>query len=145
MSEPVIDQNWNNWDTCAAREGRRPCPTAIFSLGLCKKHYAQMYPKMDEKTIDPNSLAFMEYVLEQWRDEKYVDRLFAGIRKEIKEFLRKDKEEILKLLMAKLQRGAVDHGNPLEYTPEEIEKEIDEERIDLIGWGFLRKFYNEKR
>lgn len=72
------------------------------------------------------------------------DQLYEMVTKALYDaecFLNQPKEIVIPKLVRKLERAALEHGDPTERykTQADVRKEEEEEFIDLIGYKVLRK------
>lgn len=61
-------------------------------------------------------------------------------------FFQKPDSEIKRKVWAKLDAGGKEHGNAsFDLTPAQINKELENEAIDLLGWNYIRMFNAEEK
>ncbi len=94
------------------------------------------------KTLDKESVLFIN-----WAEEKLADYPFRKllVLKAIYKFIRYINSVDLKRVMKKkLTKGGIEHGAPI-YSQREVEKELEAEFQDLIGWQVVGLYNKEKK
>lgn len=92
-----------------------------------------------ESPIHIEALRFIRWTFQELEDpRKYQDTL-DEVRLDLESFLDRPQDEVLKELSQKLIAGAKQYGAPI-YPAERIDREIELEHLDLIGWLMIRRY-----
>ena len=86
--------------------------------------------------INRESANFIKWTITTLGDEDYFQYVIRRINDKQKDFYSGDRKELLKTLENKMEKGAIEHGNPI-HNFKLIEKEFKDEMLDLIGWMML--------
>jgi hypothetical protein len=86
--------------------------------------------------IDPESKAFIKWSLKRLSQPDYYYLVTSLIETQVKTFLHSN-PQLIPSLKQKLSKGAREHGKP-SYSLGQIEQELNNELLDLIGWNMLR-------
>jgi len=97
------------------------------------------------KIIDNDSLEFIAFAKELMDDKEFYNNFLLEGKRKFEKFISRDSEEIKSLLNAKLVRGSIEHGSPGKYTQEEVQKELDMEFLDIIGWSLVGLYCEKKQ
>lgn len=76
-----------------------------------------------------------------------MEALIREAHKNLTDFYEKPLVKIHQKLMTKLERGAREHGAPIYPKMNVLNKEIEDEMIDLLGWTLVKKWnlmYNKR-
>ncbi len=94
--------------------------------------------------INSESKLFIQWSIGKLNEPAFYDYLASRLTEKLRVFLQKtDRQEILERLKQKLEAGGIEHGKP-DYAFEKIERELELEMLDLIGWSMLH-FWNFKK
>ncbi len=96
------------------------------------------------KTVDPLSEEFIAWSLEKLADEDYYIEYLRECVRKAANFYSRNPIEIKAKLEAKLTKGAHEHGAP-KYQLSEVDAELENEYIDIIGWRLVRDFNEYKK
>lgn len=95
------------------------------------------------RPVDIQSRQLMTWIWNHLDDPGFWEKLTTETRQGLDQFLARPREELEPLLFDKLHAGALEHGAPI-YKPEQIEAELEKERLDELGW-LLIKWWNQER
>lgn len=93
------------------------------------------------QSVDRESQKFIQWSFEQIESDSDLDTMIKEVTAEAKKWLRSNRPALRALLFAKMVKGAKEHGAP-QHTLKEVDKELEGEYLDLLGWNFIRR-YNE--
>lgn len=96
-----------------------------------------------KSTITPDAARFIDWAMEQLDDPETYNQLLKEIRDNFQRFYEQSPQTITEQLHAKLDRGALEHGEPY-YPVEKIREELTNEYLDLLGWLLIEK-WNQRR
>ncbi len=90
--------------------------------------------------LDPKSKEFIIWVMDQLGTEEQYWELVSLVIKQLRTwYYDQTVEQFMDKLEAKMIEGAKEHGEP-KINPDSIQKEINNEAIDLIGWNLMLSY-----
>ncbi len=95
------------------------------------------------KDVDSESQKFIRWSFEAIADDKELSALIDEVTTKANTWLHHDLGKLRKKLLAKMIKGAKEHGAP-RHTLAAVAKELEGEYLDLLGWTQIKK-YNEKK
>lgn len=93
--------------------------------------------------MNEESKQFIAHVKEELSDPQRYHDFLLECKQEWQNFIARNPQEIMELLVAKLERGAKEHGEPL-YPQGKVQEELEMEFIDILGWKQVGK-WSQKR
>lgn len=98
--------------------------------------------KSKHSQLDPESQKFIKWAFKQIRDDESLVKIIHQFTDEAANWLLENISDLRTKLKEKMVKGVIEHGSPI-HTTERLEEELIGERLDLIGWGMVKK-YNKK-
>ncbi len=97
--------------------------------------------KSDLDQVDPKSRKFINWTFQE-TDQELIN-LINHVTEQARVWLTDHMPEFREKLRAKMIKGALEHGQPLQDVSK-IDKQLEDEYIDLIGWTQVKKYNNQK-
>lgn len=94
-------------------------------------------------TPDELSQEFIKWSIKYLSNKNNYDKLINDIFSNAEFYYSKDMKKVLNDLVMKLHKGSIEHGPPI-HEQEWLDREIEMELLDLIGYGLL-KLWNRER
>jgi hypothetical protein len=95
--------------------------------------------------LGDDSREFIDWSMDYLADEDIYNEFIADCVSKFEAYLSRNPEDIKARLKEKFIIGGYEHGNPSKYTQEQVQKEVEMEYDDALGWPLVGKFCQWKR
>ncbi len=92
--------------------------------------------------IDPQSAQFIAWAQGQLQDEAFYHWLVESCKHEMETYFSHAADQIRDQLLAKLEKGALEHG-AASFATKDIGDELRQEYLDILGWSLIKLFVRE--
>lgn len=86
----------------------------------------------------------VSWIMLKLEDPEYYKHLLQELPRKLANFYSYPPHQLKQKLFLKLLKGCREHGTP-ELTQEQIDSELQDEYLDLIGWSMVGNYWDEQR
>lgn len=95
--------------------------------------------------LDDDSKEFIEWSMNKWEDTEWRIEFLRECVHKFQNYISRDPNELKAALKQKFILGGYEHGSPAKYTKEQVDREVEFEYQDAIGWPFVYLYAEWKR